>query len=391
MSKAGILLLILMGCGGCAVSNGHDQDADGHAGPEDAHSEAESPDSDLAQLHGGPLDLDHLTGIAFADVGEPVEEGVWVAAEAVPDETGRRGLTAPVAGVVAAIRVAPGREVAAGKVLVEIRSTELAQLRSRLAMGLAELERATAELAREERLAAASAGIQREHEAARAAVAVATAETEAARLELVARGIDPQGSGVMATLRAPGTGRVASWSVLEGEGVEAGRALGYFETGAAALVRVELALPGAPSWNPGVSARVRRADGVEWQAQVEGVPTSLDTSTRRLGYRLRIAEPPRPGVPRPLAGTPLEVRVPLPPGIVVPQTALQQIEGVWGVFVAEGTHASFRPVRRGPELGGDVLVLEGLNPGERVATGGAYLLKSLSLKRSGGGGDGHAH
>jgi len=58
--------------------------------------------------------------------------------------------------------------------------------------------------------------------------------------------------------------------------------------------------------------------------------------------------------------------------------------------VATGEEAEFRPVRRGPELGGDVLVLEGVAPGERVATAGAYLLKALHLKRAGGG-DAHAH
>ena len=46
----------------------------------------------------------------------------------------------------------------------------------------------------------------------------------------------------------------------------------------------------------------------------------------------------------------------------------------------------FRPVRRGAELGGDVLVLAGLAPGEVIATEGAYLLKALpqALGRRGG-------
>jgi cobalt-zinc-cadmium efflux system membrane fusion protein len=102
-------------------------------------------------------------------------------------------------------------------------------------------------------------------------------------------------------------------------------------------------------------------------------------------YRLRITA----GDP-PVAGTPLEVRVPLPEGIVVPQDALQQIEGEWGIFVAEGEEAVFTPVRRGPEHGGDVVVLAGVEPGQRIATSGAYLLKALALKNAGGG-EAHAH
>jgi cobalt-zinc-cadmium efflux system membrane fusion protein len=74
----------------------------------------------------------------------------------------------------------------------------------------------------------------------------------------------------------------------------------------------------------------------------------------------------------------------------VPQDALQQIEGEWGVFVLAGQRAVFTPVRRGPDLGGDVVVLAGLAPGQQIAASGAYLLKALVLEQSGGGEE-HAH
>ena len=69
---------------------------------------------------------------------------------------------------------------------------------------------------------------------------------------------------------------------------------------------------------------------------------------------------------------------------------LQIIEGEWGVFVREGDEAVFRRVRRGAEVGGDVLVLAGLEPDSEVATAGAYLLRPLWMKRMGGGEE-HAH
>ena len=75
---------------------------------------------------------------------------------------------------------------------------------------------------------------------------------------------------------------------------------------------------------------------------------------------------------------------------MLPQEALQQSRATWGVFVGEGDAAVFRAVRRGAELGGDVLVLEGLAPGQQVATAGAYLLRPLWMKRMGGGEE-HAH
>jgi cobalt-zinc-cadmium efflux system membrane fusion protein len=82
--------------------------------------------------------------------------------------------------------------------------------------------------------------------------------------------------------------------------------------------------------------------------------------------------------------------VPLAEGIVLPQVALQQVEGSWGVFVRDDEVARFRPVRKGPELGSEVMVLAGVEPGEEVATEGAYLLKALWLKRTGGG-ESHDH
>ncbi len=333
----------------------------------------------------GVVHLEGVRGVAFATVGAPIEEGVWYPAEATADESEREMLSAPIGGVVVVLTVPPGREVARGTPLLTIRSPELAQLSAAWLARRATRQQAAAEVAREERLAKAGAGAARELEAARAALAVADAEEAAARLALEAHGVTPGRAGATVSIRAPRGGRVAKYSVLAGQGVQTGQELGVFETGRGTLVAVELALPGPTSWVAGAETAVRRSDGKTWTARVEGMPTSLSAETRRLSYRLRLVgdEPPYPG-------TPLEVRVPLPRGIVVPQGAVQQIEGNWGVFVATGDEAAFRPVRRGPELGGDVVVLEGLVAGERIATDGAYLLKALLLKQSGEG-ETHAH
>jgi membrane fusion protein, heavy metal efflux system len=355
------------------------------------HGDEESAEHEEAGRHDeeagrpGRVSLAGVRGVSFAAVGTPIEEGVWRPAEAVADESERAALSAPVAGVVSAIHVAPGREVGRGTPLLSIRSPELAALSAAWLSRRAVREQAAAELAREERLDQAGAGARRELEAAWAALAVAGAEEEAARLALEARGVTPGRAGATVAIRAPLRGRVAGYDVLSGAGVEAGERLGTFETGRATVVVVEMPLPGPSVWAPGATATVRRGDGATWQAHVEGLPTSVSPETRRLRYRLRLA-----GSDPLIAGTPLEVRVPLPAGIVVPQDALQQVEGQWGVFVAAGEEAVFTPVRRGPELGGDVVVLAGLAPGQRVATAGAYLLKAMVLKQAGGGEE-HAH
>ena len=94
----------------------------------------------------------------------------------------------------------------------------------------------------------------------------------------------------------------------------------------------------------------------------------------------------------PIPGTSLEVKVPLERAVYLPQAALQQVDGHWGVFVAGQGEAVFRPVRRGLDVKDEVLVLEGLKPGETVVAEGAYLLKAFRQKRAQpeeGGGHGH--
>lgn len=355
----------------------------GNAASADAHEHEEGGDS-------GHLPLAGVRGVAFAEVGEPQQESVWVAAEAVAEEGATAALSAPVAGTVTAIHAAVGARVGRGAPLVEIRSPELADLKAAWLAAQARRVRDEKEADRERRLMAGQATSQRDLEAAEAEAGVARAEEEGARLAIAGRGLDPGTAGAVLTLRAQRAGTVIAFPVRLGQSVAAGEAVAEILTGPARLVKVELPLPAPEGWEPGaasplIESEARRGDGRRWAARLEGVPAALASDTRRLAYRLRLS-----GDDLPLPGTPLEVRVPLARGLVVPQVAVQQVEGTWGVFVVEGEEADFRPVRRGAELGGDVLVLAGLSPGERIATEGAYLLKSLYLKRTGGG-DAHEH
>ena len=318
-------------------------------------------------------------------VPEPKAEGAWYPAEAIGDESAQALLSSPVKGLVSAITVAPGIRIGAGTTLLVVQSPELARLKADWLTARARRDRAESELAREQRLFEAQAGSRRELEAARSEAATARADEEATRLALEARGVSPEAAGASFSVKAPKGGTVTAYRVQLGQGVEAGQELGSFQAASASLARLELPLPAPQDWKPGALTEVRKADGLKWKARLEGSPATLTADTRRLSYRLRLL-----GGPLPIPGTPLEVHVPLATTVVLPQSALQQIEGTWGVFVKEGDDAEFRPVRRGAELGGDVMVLDGVKPGETVVGEGAYLLKSLVLKRKSGG-EAHDH
>lgn len=325
--------------------------------------------------------LDGMRGIRWIAAPEPRAEGAWFPGEAIGDESAQSVLTSPVGGRVASAPFAPGRPTSPGALLVAIESPEQAELLSRLRIADASVARAEAALAREEQLASAGATSQREVEDARREAAVTRAESESARSGLAARGLEETDRPGRFELRAPAAGAVVRWSVQRGQGIEAGQELGIFQRASARLVRVDLTLPG-PAWRLGDTTEVRSSDGRRWKAKVAGVPQVLADDTRRLAFRLELIDGPLP-----LPGQPVEVRVPFAVAVILPQAAVQQIEGTWGVFVRDGERAAFHPVRRGVELGGDVVIEEGVTPGEAIAADGAFLLKSLWLKARSGGED----
>lgn len=353
---------------------------------EEHHDEGEH---ETAALPGNSSDspvilLEGLRGIRWLTAPQPRAEGAWFPGEAIGDESAQSVLSSPVSGRVVSAPFPPGRSVSRGAELLVIESPEQAELVSRRLITSAEAESAEAALAREEKLAAAGATSQRDLEDARREAAVARAENESARLGLEARGLKDSDDSARFVLRAPTSGVIVRWNVRKGERVEAGHELGSIQTASARLVRLDLSLPG-PQWRLGDETEARTSDGRHWKARVAGVPAVLADDTRRLTFRLELSDGTLP-----FPGQPLEVRVPFAVAVILPQAAVQQIEGKWGVFVRVDDRAEFHPVRRGVELGSDVVIEEGVSPGENVAGDGAYLLKSMWLKTRSGG-DEHDH
>jgi len=368
------LALLLLAGGGCSKQ----------AAPK---AEAEHPEHEAAEAGGARIPLAGIRGLRLLRVPEARLEGRWLPGEAMGDEAAQALLSSPVKGIVSQLLAIPGQARTAGTTLALIQSPELAHLKAGWIAAKSKLDRTQAELAREERLFKAGAGSRRDLEAAGGEAAAATAEEEAARLGLEAVGLKPGEAGASYALKAPCGGAVVAWKVQRGQGVEAGQELGSFQAAQAAVVRIELSQPGPLGWNPGTESEVRQSGGRTWKARLEGTPSSLTTDTRRLAYRLRLL-----GGLLPMPGTPVEVKVPLEKGVYLPQAALQQLEGRWGVFVVEQEQATFRPVTRGMDVKDEVLVLEGLKPGETVVAEGAYLLKAYQQKRTepeGEGGHGH--
>lgn len=355
-------------------------------GPGDGHDhEKKAEAGHEGHDHDEGVSLEGIRGIRVMTVAGEHAESAWFPGEAVGDERAQAMVSSPVAGVVTKLLVPPGRKVGRGTAVAVVQSPELARLKADWLTARARRERVEADLAREQRLFDARAGSRRELEAAQSEAKVARAEEEAARLALEARGLTPESAGATFTVKAPDAGTVVTWKVVAGQGVAPGVELASFQAALASAVKVELAPGVGETWKPGHRVKVRASDGRTWMAEVEGAPLALSAEARRQSWRLKLA-----GGSAPLPGTAVEVEVGLARAICVPQVAVQQVEGVWGVFVQEGERAAFRPVKKGAEHGLEVVILEGLKAGDRVVAEGAYLLKSAQMKAKGGE-EGHVH
>ena len=119
----------------------------------------------------------------------------------------------------------------------------------------------------------------------------------------------------------------------------------------------------------------------------------VDPEKRAVRARVEIPNPDGALKPGMFANALIRVGSSGPPVAAVPQEAVQQVEGRSAVFVPGDRPGEFRahPIEVGEAIdGGRVLVLSGLNAGDRVVTTGAFALRS-ELAKGEIGEAGHGH
>jgi membrane fusion protein (multidrug efflux system) len=276
-----------------------------------------------------------------------------------------------VAGTVSRVGLIPGRLVAAGELLValdvSVEQAELSALSAQAALAKTTLDRL-------ESLSRHQAVSQEEVDQARAAYDVAEAQRARTRA-IIAR----------KTIRAPFRARVGIADVHRGqylnEGTELTTLQGVAEAAHVDFTVAQRVAEGLKVGDP-VSV-VGGGDGAPVEARIVAVDARVDPTTRNASVRARVSDTER--IPAPGAS----VRVLVPAGapgkaVAVPVSALRKGPAGDHVFViaadsAGKTRASVRPVRSGTVIGDSVLILEGLQPGETVATSGSFKLREALL------------
>jgi membrane fusion protein (multidrug efflux system) len=273
-------------------------------------------------------------------------------------------------GTVRRVQLTPGQVVEPGTVLVALDvSVEEAELKALEAQA----ELAKTLLGRTERMAQRQAASQIELDQAKAERDVALAQI-ARTQALIER----------KTIRAPFRARVGISDVHIGQFLETGTQLTTLQgIDDAANVDFAVAQSVAAVLKVGQKVEVVRSDSTTVIARIAAVDARVDPETRNAMVRARIDD----AHVAPSPGASVRVLVPVGPqqnAVVVPVSALRKGPTGDHVFVIatdkEGKPRSHvRTVTTGPVLGDQIVILDGLTVGERVATSGSFKLRDAAL------------
>lgn len=314
-----------------------------------------------------------------ARIGSLVEGNVVRVLAEVGDRVERGAVLAEMNSVVVHVAWADYRKAVSERRRRETElafSTQAAERAGRLheakALSLQERQRAEADLvAAREELDRAGTEVRRAEEALEH-LGVTNAE-------------DPSGeSGESVPVRPPVSGVVLEKHVTTGTAVTPGTPLfvvsDLSELWAMAEVdetRIPLVAAGRPA-RVFVAAWPDRA----FEAKVTFVGDAVNPKTRRVTVRCQVPNPGGLLKPEMYARVSLGESAPRPM-VVVPEAAIQEMEGTPYVFVAgEKGRFAKREVALGATSEGLVEVRSGVAAGEKVATAGSFLLKSQLLSAS---------
>lgn len=194
---------------------------------------------------------------------------------------------------------------------------------------------------------------------------------------------DPTGeAGESIPVRSPIGGVVLERTVTQGSAVTPGQTL-YLVSDLSTLWAIaeiaETQLAAVRAGRP-VSVRVAGYPGETFPGTVSFVGDVINPRTRRVTVRCQVPNPDGRLKPEMYANISLGASEPHA-AIVVPSPAVQEMEGRPFVFVQDEAGAFVRrDVLLGADRDGLVEIRSGVKEGEKVATGGAFLLKSELLK-----------
>lgn len=336
-------------------------------GDEAGHADDGLVEMDAARAAAAGIQTERIAPASL--IAEILGHGNVVAA---PD--GEALLTARAEGTVSRITKRLGDPVVAGEIIAYLESRDAAAIAAERSTAASRATAARQAFARERRLFDAKVTARQDLEAAQALLAEAEAELRRTQAAAIAAGIS--GNGRFIAVSSLISGRISKADARLGAHVPAGAEL--FRVVDPGRMQIEAAVPArdATRIRPGDRAMIDGATGAAIPATVRSTTPGLNPASRtatillvaddghdlQTGQGVRVRITPRGAV--------------VADRVVVPEEAVQSIDGRNSVFVR--TSAGFRValVVTGQRNGGRVEIVSGINPGAVIATRGAFLLKA---------------
>jgi len=362
---------LLAGVGGLLIGRSMTDQPAATEQTEEAEGEEHGPEGFIAMT---PEKL-AASGIASEQVvlGSLMSEIIAQATVTAPPE-GQALLTARADGAVVRMNKRLGYPVGAGGTAPPLKRREPTALVSDRNAAAARAQAARAAANREQRLFNARITARQDLEAAVAARQTAEAELQRANAAVSAAGVT--GGGRYLAVRSPISGRITEVDTQLGAYVSAGAEL--FNVSNPNRIQIDAAVPAtdAQRIRPGDRVIVELPTGSIVEAVVRSVTPAVDPQSRSATVVVELGGAPA-GLTQGQA-----VRVRITPrgsqesGIILPEEAVQQIEGRDMVFVQVKGGFQAMPVSVGSRSGGRIEILDGLRAGQTVVIKGAFVLKS---------------
>lgn len=308
--------------------------------------------------------------------GDESRPGTLPARVLVPNEQ-MRIVAAPVGGMIEMLAVAPGSRVKRGQLVARLASPQALELQRDALQAGSQSALLRQSLKRDEQLFAEGLIAESRLQATRAAASQAAAQASERQQGLALAGIAPGKLGASLALTAPIDGVVLEQGGQLGQRVEASALIYRIAKLTPLWLEIQVPLAVAATLKEGMPIKLAERD---ISGRLIAIGRAVDPASQTVLLRAEVNQ----GAAALHAGQVLEVEIAASASTQqqrLPAAALVRHEGKTYAFVQrssddQGTRFAARPVRVVSQ-GGDSVLVEGVQAGERVAVKGVSGLKAL--------------
>ena len=338
--------------------------------------EAARKSVDVVEVTDAALDLMKIKigrvvkGNVSAEVIAPATVSSAVTSQAV--------ITAHVAGTVSRVNKRLGESVKTGEVLALVASGDAAALAADRRAAEAKETLARSIVKREQELFEQHVTPRQDLEAAQAQLAAADAEAARARQAADTAHVWSDGKSVAVT--SPIAGVVTEAHAALGAFVEPEAELFHVADPRFVTIAANVPARDALQIHSGDSAEVLTNEGAHLAAVVSSITPAVDSRTNTATALLALQGDERPPMPGAFVRARIVPRGQAETELVVPEEAIQILDGREVVFVRAPKGFVIRPVTVGVRGGGRAAVRQGVSEADEIATQNAFLLKAEAGK-----------